>query len=318
MTDVLSKFSGTGSGSKGATEGSVSSDSLAVDSKASATSSVKPDVAASRGNDLLAGAKNADLAATGDAVNVGTVGTKETSKVEPNSAVTDPDTWTKESALYEAKKAREEAKATRLKYQETVAKLKEEQEARIAVIRAEQDALAKKAEEFDQLKAKEEDKKRDLSEKLAHREAVLSELKAKLDAVEKSYKDQLSVKESELAKYYAEAEVQQAVYRDRLEKELESIPEKYRELANVMVKGAGDPRDALTILHEAKLKSMFEDKTAIVVHNVPGAADGARATDERIQAGQAAERSKLSSSQKIAQGLKSIRSGQSNSMFRNR
>ena len=146
----------------------------------------------------------------------------------------------------------------------------------------------------------------------------IAELKAKLDATEKAYRDQLLNKDAELARYRAEAEAQQSVYRDRLEKELESIPDIYRELANIMVKGAGDPRDALTILHEAKLKSMFEDKTSIVVHNVPGAADGARATDERIQAGQSAERTKLSSSQKIAQGLKGIRSGQSNTMFRNR
>lgn len=318
MTDVLNKFNGTG-GSKVSTEGSVSSEPSSSSDKGHIPNvNIRPDVGASRGSDLLGGAKSVEPAATGDTANVGTSGAKETSKVEPSSSVTDPESWTKESALYEAKKAREEAKATRLKYQETVAKLKEEQDARIAAMRAEQEALAKKAEELDQIKAKELDNKRDLNEKLAHREAVLAELKAKLDVVEQDYKQKLSYKEAELARYQAEAEVQQAVYRERLDKELQSIPEKYRELANIMVKGAGDARDALTILHEAKLKSMFEDKTAIVVHNVPGAADGARASDERIQAGVAAERAKLSSSQKIAQGLKGIRSGQSNSMFRNR
>ena len=318
MSDVLNKFNGTGS-SKVSTEGSVSSEPVdAADKGHIPNVSIRPDVNSSRAADLLGGAKKTDLAATSEVASVGTTGASELGKVEPTSTVTDPDTWTKESALLEAKKAREEAKAHRLKYQESVARLKEEQEARIAAIKADQEALARKAEELDSLKAKEEDKKRDLSEKVAHREALAAELKAKLDATEKAYRDQLLNKDAELARYRAEAEAQQSVYRDRLEKELESIPDKYRELANIMVKGAGDPRDALTILHEAKLKSMFEDKTSIVVHNVPGAADGARATDERIQAGQSAERTKLSSSQKIAQGLKGIRSGQSNTMFRNR
>lgn len=321
MSDVLNKFSGTGTGgSKVSAEGSGNPEPVQTNDKGNIPNvDARPSNGTARGTNLLDGAgKIADPAATGDGKSAGTTGTQDSGKVEPAGTVTDPDSWTKESALAEVKKAREEAKSARTKYQESVLKLKEEADARVAAVKADQEALAKKAEEYDALKAKEEDKKRDLNEKVAHREAVAAELKAKLDSQDKSYKDQLAARDAELARYKAESEAQQVVYKERLETELASIPEKYRELANVMVKGAGDSRDALVILHEAKLKNMFEDKAVIVNHSVPGAADGARATNERIQAGKDEARNKMTSSQKIAQGLKGIRSGESNSAFRNR
>src|SRR5579863_7562022 len=98
-------------------------------------------------------------------------------EVEPSGTeITNPpanDDWTKDSALKEVKKLREENKSVRLKYQEQVEKFKQEQEARSAAQQAELAQLQKAKEELDRIKAEQEDKKRDLAEKVAHREARL-------------------------------------------------------------------------------------------------------------------------------------------------
>lgn len=239
----------------------------------------------------------------------------KTSMEEPTGK-TDPGTWTVDSALKEVKKLREENKATRIKYEESLEKLKTETEARLSVREKELEKFIQAQQELEELKAKEADKKRDISEKLAHREAVLAEMKAKADAAERVWQEKLGKMESQLRMYEAEAQAQQQVYSNRLEEELKAIPEKFKGVASLLVKGAGDPRDALIALNEAKLQGVFEDKTVVVNHSVPGAHDGARATNERLDEARKAAREKMTSSQKIKSALGEIRSGGSNTAFR--
>ena len=121
---------------------------------------------------------------------------------------------------------------------------------------------------------------------------------------------------SQLDRHQADIEAQKEVYKNRLQTELSTIPEKFKTVAELIIKGAGDERDALVAISEAKLNGVFEDKTVIVNHSVPGAHDGARATNERLKEARDAERNKMTPSQKIGAALKSIKSGESNPVFK--
>jgi hypothetical protein len=230
--------------------------------------------------------------------------------------VDDPNTWTKESAFKEIKKLREENKVSRLKYQEQIEKIKSEADVRLLQKEEEAKQLAEAKKELDRIKAEQEDKKRDLSEKVAYREAKLTELQGLMDAKERDYQNKISNYETTLKTYEAEKAAESEIYKNRIQEELGKVPEKYRDYANLIVKGAGDPRDALLALNEASLKGMFEDKTIIVNHSVPGATDGARSNKERLEEINKEQRSKMTSAQKIKESLKQVRSGQPNSAVR--
>ena len=232
------------------------------------------------------------------------------------SEVADPESWTKESAFKEVKRLREENKTYRLKYEEKLGSLKSEMEQRISAKEQEFEAMKKAQEELEEIKAKQADSKRDLAEKVAHREALAAELRAKLEAKDKEYKQQLDALKAERDKYFADIEAQKEVYKQRLHNELTSIPEKYKTVAELIVKGAGDEREAFVAISEAKLNGVFEDKTVVVNHSVPGAKDGARATNERLDEAKRVERNKMDSSQKIRTALKQIRGGEVNPAFR--
>lgn len=254
-----------------------------------------------------------------------TVETKETntasSKVEPSGSTTtqsDPNDWTLDNALKEIKKLREENKATRVKYAESIEALKSESDTRVTAKEQELQDLVVKAKELEEIKAKEEDRKRDLSEKLSHRESLIADLKAKLEVEKKLFEEKHNQLQNQVNQYKAESEAQLEVYKERLGTELSNIPEKYKDIANYIVKGAGDPRDALVALNEAKLRGLFEDKTVVVSHSVPGASQGARATKESLDSAVQAQREKLSSMEKIREGLRQVRSGEGNSAFRTR
>lgn len=237
------------------------------------------------------------------------------SKVEPSGSEAGND-WTTDSALKEIKKLREENKQYRLKYSEQLDKLKQEADARLAQKEEEARALAEKAKELDRIKEEQEDKKRDLAERLAVRESKLSEMQTLMKVREEELQRKLAEKEKILSQYEADRAAESQVYQNRLDEELNRIPEKYRELANLLVKGSGDPRDALVALNEAKLKGMFEDKTVVVNHQVPGAKDGARASQERLKEGERQTRASMSSNQKIKTALEQIKGGQPNNAFR--
>lgn len=272
-----------------------------------------------RGDDLLAklGGKESQSAATK------TVTSSAESGQTPKSAsgTEEPtggqsDDWTKDSALKEVKKLREENKAYRIKYQQEVEKLSAEAQARLEHQKAELEALKQAKTELDKIKSEQEDKKRDLSEKLAHRESRLAEMQAIMETKEKEWLSKLSEQESIVRQYRAEREAEAQVYQNKVDEELSKIPGKFQDYAKLLVKGAGDYREALVALSEAKIKGMFDDKSIIVNHSVPGAQDGARATKERLEEVERQRRERMNSSQKIGEALKQIKSGNANSVFR--
>ena len=313
--DLLNKL-----GSKTSGEGvdkSTPSQSSATATTSENTASTD-NTALNRGLDMLKTAATKSDTVTSIKTNTGVVepNTASTNKVEPSGSADNNNEWTLENALKEVKKLRDENKTTRIKYAEAVEKLKVESDSRISAKDQEFQELAQKAQELEQIKAKEEDRKRDLSEKLAHREALAAELRIKLEAQQKIADEKIRTMQTEVEQYRAESEAQLEVYKQRLNNELSVIPEKYKDIASLIVKGAGDPRDAIVALNEAKLRGVFEDKTVIVSHSVPGAGDGARSSKDKLDAAATAAREKLDSSTKIREGLKAIRSGETNSAFR--
>ena len=318
MSDLLNKLGNKESSAKGT--GSPGPNQSTEGKSTTQSATVQTGGGLELGTDLIKNVGNSkpEAAATAKAESAGEKETPVATKSESEgeNVVKDPDSWTKDSALKEIKRLREENKIYRLKHEEKIGTLKTEMEARLQQKEEEVKSAEAYKQELEELKAKEADKKRDLNEKLAHREALLAELKAKEEARAKIHREEIENLKKKINTYEADYEAQQAVYKQRLNSELEVIPEKFKEIAEYIVKGAGDPREAVVALNEAKLKGVFEDKTVVVNHSVPGAKDGARSTNERLQEVAKEERSKLTPQQKIAMGLKGIRSGEPNTMFR--
>jgi len=276
-----------------------------------------------RGEDLLTKAgkqKQTDDSAARSSASSADTGTNPNSASSTEEPARSNDSanpgWTEESTLKEVKKLREENKAYRIKYQEQLEQVRIESEARLSAKEAEMESLRNAQAELDRIKADQEDKKRDLSEKVAHREARLAEMQAVLQAKDKEHNAKISAYENQLADYKAQQAAEAQVYKTRLDEEIGKIPDKYKDYANLLVKGAGDPREALVAITEAKLKGMFEDKTVVVNHSVPNAYDGARSSSERLQEAEKTRRASMNSSQKIGEALKQIKSGNPNSVFR--
>lgn len=274
-----------------------------------------------RGDDIIAkaGGKTSDGTPTTvktSSAESGKSPTSASSTEEPTGSQANPTDWTVDSAVKEVKKLREENKSYRIKYQEQLEKLKAEADLAVKAKEEEMNSFIEAKKELDRLKADQEDKKRDLSEKLAHREAKVAEYQTLLDASKKQFETERRQLNEKLAHYEADRQAEAQVYEARLNEELASIPEKFREHASLLVKGAGDKRDALIALSEAKLKGMFEDRTVIVNHSVPGAHDGARANKERLDEADRSRRERMSSSQKIGESLKAIKQGTPNTAFR--
>lgn len=271
-----------------------------------ASNGVAPD---NRGEDLITKAAKVEPTVTAETKPA------ETAKVEPVAAETTGGSWTTESALKEVKKLREENKSVRLKYEEQVEKLRADLDAKVQSIEEKYKPSMDAAKELEEVKAKEADKKRDIVDKLAHREALLAETKANADRLQAQYERDLAEARTKLASYEAEKQAESEVYKKRVDEELATVPQKFRTHAELLVKGAGDMRDALLVLSEAKIQGLFDDKTVVVNHSVPGARDGARITSDQIQSKAREELDRMTPSQKIASALKAIRSGEKNSAF---
>lgn len=235
---------------------------------------------------------------------------------ETKVEVKDPDDWSKDSALKEVIKLREENKIQRLKYQEKLEEFKTDLAAQNEPLKQELEDLKKYKDELGKLKAAEEDKKRTLEDKVAHREARIAELEAKYEATKTNKEMEVQTFKEKLSVYEAQEAARKQLYQEKLTKELAVIPEKFREQAELIAKGAGDPSEALVALSEARIKGLFEDKTVIVNHSVPGAKDGARATKEQLEGAANAGRETMSSTDKIKAALKDIRQGEKNAVFR--
>ena len=308
MSDILGKFAKNTNSAEGAA-------SAAPGQPADVTNPTSVEL--SRGSDLLGkvGAKSPDTTAT-----------KSQASAEPAQPTVEPvanagtsdtvDSWTKESALKEVKKLREENKSVRIKYQEQIETIKAETEARLKAKMEEAQALVDAKKELDKIKAEQEDKKRDLSERLAHREAKIAEMQALFEASKKEWDRQKFQMESVVKQFEAERNAEVEVYKSRIDEEIGKIPEKYRDVANLLVKGAGDAKDAYLAISEAKLKGLFEDKTVVVNHSVPGANDGARANKDKLDEAAKSQRASMSSNDKIRTALKQMKAGTPNSAFR--
>ncbi len=239
-------------------------------------------------------------------------------KEEPVTTVKDPDTWSKESALKEVTKLREENKAVRTKFQEQLDKIKTDTEAKIAKIQEDAQSAYDAKKKLEAVEADAADKKRSIEEKLADREA-------KLARTEEAYKRQLQDKEKEVEgykskalQYEAEVEARREQYRDRIKEELAKVPEELREFADAIVKGKEDPQEGWLALAAARDKGLFGDKKVVVSHAVPGAANGARLSKTKADEEAAAKDKKKTSRDLIRNGLSKIKQGESNSAFRSR
>lgn len=240
-----------------------------------------------------------------------------TSADTESKTVKNPDDWSKDSALKEVVKLREENKAVRTKFQEQLDKIERETETKIAKIKEEAQTAMEAKKKLEALEAEQADKKRSIEEKLAHREAKVAEL-------ETTYKLKLEEKERELAsvktkaaQYEAEQEARKSVYRNKIKEELDQIPEEFRSFADKMVKGYEDPHEAWLSLAEAKRMGMFGEKKIVVNHSVPGAADGARVNKKQAEEAEKEARKSMSSKDLIRAGLSKAKQGQ-NSAYRSR
>lgn len=221
------------------------------------------------------------------------------------STFNDADTWTKESALLEVKKAREEAKTRRLQLKETEAKFQEELDKIKSDMNEKLQSANEAQKELEALKAKEEDKKRSMEERLAHREALVAEKDAKIEAFQREYELKMKELQSRVTDYEAEREAQLSVYKERIQEELGKVSEEKRKFAEMIVKGHDDPRDAWAALSEAKVNGLFEEKQVVVSHATPGAG-AARMTKEKQEAAAAELKKNMKSMDLIREGLKSV------------
>lgn len=242
----------------------------------------------------------------------------EAATIDPEVKVANPDTWTKESALKEVTKAREEAKAYRLKYQESMSKLEADKETEIAKIKLEAESGQEAKRKLEAMEADAIDKKRNMEEKLADREARL----AKTEEVHKNElaatKAQAESYKAKALQYEAEQEARQSVYKERIKEELNKIPDDLRPFAEKMVKGYEDSQEAWLALAEAQQKNMFGEKKVVVNHTTPGAGNGARLNKTQIEDDAKKERSAKTSQELIRDGLKKIKAGETNNAYRNR
>ena len=203
-----------------------------------------------------------------------------------------------------------------VKYEEKLAKLSENAEARILAKESELDALVNKAKKLDDLEAAAEDKKRNLEERVSHRDLRITELQSQVESLRTVNDSQLSQLEQEIASYRVEKETRAAIAQETLQEELKTIPDRFKAQADIFIKGAGNPSDALVALREAKLSGLFEEKAVYVNNSVPNAQTGARTSKDQLEAAEKLKRAGMSSAEKIKEGLNEAYSSKGNSAVR--
>lgn len=212
----------------------------------------------------------------------------------------DYEKWSKEDLAKELKKTRQEAAKNRVEKKETEKVLREEFDAKIKALTEEFKPHVEKAQEYEKMKEKEADKKRSLEEKLLHREEKIKELLDQNEDIKTSTQDQIKELQNEINKYKDELGAYESYWTEQLEKELAEIPEAKRELADLMVKGAGNDQAALKAIRKAKSDNLFGDKKVIVNHATPTAKDGARMGADKAQK----TGKDMSKNEKVKAGLK--------------
>lgn len=221
--------------------------------------------------------------------------------------------WTEESLVAEMKKAREEAKRSRLEKNDAIDRLKAEYERKLEEIKLATKPLEDTAKELADLKAKEADAKKTLGEKLADRETQLSESKAEIARLKDTHHRELFNLKAEMEKYQTEVNVQNQFYQEKLNEELNLIPDKYKDVANRLMKGCDSTRESLEVLRDAKDRGLFKEKQAVVSHAVPNLEQNARISSAASKTEDQERKKKMKSTDKIGEALKTMNS---NPIFR--
>lgn len=231
--------------------------------------------------------------------------------------VKNPDDWSKESALKEVVKLREENKLVRTKFQEQLDKIEKETLARISVIEEQSKSAHEAKKKLEALEAEQADKKRSIEDKLANREARLAETEAVYKIHMEDKEKEVQSYKSKALQYEAEQEAKKQIYRDRTREELDKVPVELRDFAEKMVKGYDDPNEAWLAISEANRKGIFGEKKIVVNHSVPGANDGARVNSIKTAEAAAAAKAKMTSRELIQVGISQMKEGK-NTAFRSR
>lgn len=207
--------------------------------------------------------------------------------------------WSKEDLAKELKSTRHEAAKNRVAKKELEKELREEFDGKIKALTEEFTPHVEKAQEYEKVKEKEADKKRNLEERLAHRDAKIQELLEEKEGIKTSKEDQIKELQNQNNKYKDDLGAYESYWTEQLEKELAEIPKSKRDLADLMVKGAGNDQDALKAIKKAKTENLFGEKIVKVNHATPTARDGARmGADKAQETGK-----KLSKNEKVKAGL---------------
>lgn len=275
------------------------------------------DLPGSGDNDMIAAAASAESASASSASsgtsndpiettsNVSSESIPATS-VEPNTGKPITPGWTEESLVAEMKKAREEAKRSRLEKNDAIDRLRADYERKLEEIKEATKPLEDTAKELAELKAKEADAKKTLAEKLADREARIAEKEAELIRLKDAHHREIFNLKADLEKYQTEVNVQNQFYQEKLNEELNSIPDKFKDVANRLMKGCDSTREQLEVLRDAKDRGMFKEKQTVVSHAVPALDDGARLSSASTKTEQEARKTKMKSTEKIGEALRNI------------
>jgi hypothetical protein len=210
--------------------------------------------------------------------------------------------WSKEDLIKEMKARGNEAAKYRVERKEEIKTVEQRYQEQLAELEKKFSPLAKKAAELDKLKEREADKKRNDEQKIAHRDQRINELLSEQEEIKASFNEEKMELQSKLDKLHAEKQAYENYWKEQLDKELAEIPEKFKSLADLMVKGTdGDTQKALEEIRKAKKENVFGAKKVQVFHSTPSAKEGAR-----LDAGKAQKTSpkELGKNEKVKAGLK--------------
>jgi len=286
------------------------------------TATAIADLDVSKENDMIAAAASAaaindpSTNASSQVTNTNASGgSTSVAPVEPVATTNTSSGWTEESLIAEMKKAREEAKRSRLEKNDAIDRLKAEYERKLEEIKLATKPLEDTAKELAELKAKEADAKKTLAEKLADREAQLIEKNNEISKLKETHHREVFNLRAELEKYQTEVNVQNQFYQEKLNEELNLIPDKFKDIATRLIKGCDSIREQVEVLREAKDRGLFKEKQTVVSHAVPTLADNARISSASSKTEDRERTRKMKSTDKIGEALKTI---DNNPIFRGR
>jgi uncharacterized protein YukE len=235
--------------------------------------------------------------------------------VEPGAGKNALPAWTNESLHAEMRKAREEAKRSRLEMKDTVDRLQKEYERKLVELQAATKPLEDQARELNDLRAKEADKKRTLEERLAHRENLLADRDEEIQSLKDAHQKELFRIQAQLENLQSEVNVQNQFYEDKLSEELQQVPDKFKATAQRIVKGCDSVREAVDAIRDARAEGLFRDRTIQVSHAVPNVDQGARISGNVQRQEQRDKIEKMTATEKIGVALQGLKS---NPIYRGR